>query len=238
MNSVIQILDYYCDTNPEATVRFHTSDMILHIDSDASYLSAPTACSHAAGYHYLSSRPTDPTKAPDPTDPAPKNNGAIHVMCNIMRKVLASAVEAELDTLFHNGRKACPLRITLEELGHPQPPTPIATDNTTASSIANHTVKQKRSINMRFYWIQDHRRQGQFAIYWQKGSLNKADYFTKHHNDAHHQQVHSSYYLHSPKQILPTKIISNALKILNQPLSLRPLKSLLQSPLTIVVRVC
>ena len=33
---------------------------------------------------------------------------------------------------------------------------------------------------MRFYWIRDHVRQGQFHIYWHPGKLNKADYFTKH----------------------------------------------------------
>ena len=46
---------------------------------------------------------------------------------------------------------------TLEELGHPQPPTPIKTDNTTANGIINGTVKQQRSkaIDMRFYWLKD-----------------------------------------------------------------------------------
>jgi hypothetical protein len=196
MKSVLQTLDY-CASHPNAVVRFNASDMILHVDSDASYLSAPKARSRAAGYHYLSSHPKDPSKAPDPTDPAPPNNGAIHVMCNIMREVLASAAEAELAALFHNGREACPLRITLEELGHKQPPTPMATDNTTASGITNDTVKQKRSkaIDMRFYWIRDRTRQGQFVVYWRKGILNKADYFTKHHSDAHHRQVRSSYLL-------------------------------------------
>jgi hypothetical protein len=164
--TIVQLLDY-CPTNPEATVKYQASDMILHINSDASYLSAPKARSRAAGYHYLSGRPKNPTKAPNPTNPAPKNNGAIHVISNIMRKVLASAAKAKLAALFHNGRKACPLQITLEELGHPQPPTPIETDNTTASGIANNIVKQKRSkaIDMRFYWIRDQRRQGQFVIY-------------------------------------------------------------------------
>ena len=196
MHAIVQLLDY-CASHPDATVRFTASDMILHSDSDASYLSAPKARSRAAGYHYLSSHPKDASKGPDPTDPAPPNNGAIHVMCNIMREVLASAAEAELAALFHNGREACPLRITLEELGHKQPPTPIATDNTTASGIANDTVKQKRSkaIDMRFYWIRDRTRQGQFVIYWRKGILNKADYFTKHHSHAHHREIRSSYLL-------------------------------------------
>jgi hypothetical protein len=33
-----QMLDYLA-THPDATIRYHTSDMVLHIHSDASYLS-------------------------------------------------------------------------------------------------------------------------------------------------------------------------------------------------------
>jgi hypothetical protein len=86
--------------------------------------------------------------------------------------------------LFHDGKEACPLCACLKELGHSQPPTLIQTDNRTAAGIANDSVKQKCSeaIDMHFYWIRDRRvRQGQFFVYWRKGSLNKADYFTKHH---------------------------------------------------------
>jgi hypothetical protein len=35
--STDQLLDYLA-THPDATIRYHTSDMILHIHSDASYL--------------------------------------------------------------------------------------------------------------------------------------------------------------------------------------------------------
>jgi len=195
MQGLTHLLNY-CATHPDAVVRFHASDMILHVDSDASYLSAPKARSRAGGYHYLSSKPPDP---PDPDAPPPPFNGAITILCQIMREVVSSAAEAELAALFHNGKEACPIRTTLEELGHPQPPTPIVTDNSTASGIANDTVHQKRSkaIDMQFYWIRDRVRQGQFQIKWQKGAQNKADYFTKHHPAAHHQQIRSSY-LHSP----------------------------------------
>jgi hypothetical protein len=70
-----------------------------------------------------------------------------------MREVLSSAAKAELGALFHNGKEACAIHITLKELGHPQPPTPINTANSTASGIANNTVKQKHSkaIDMHFY---------------------------------------------------------------------------------------
>jgi hypothetical protein len=189
-----------CATHPVATIRYIASDMVLWVESDASYLTAPKARSRAAGYHCLSSRPKNPNKAPDPTDPPPPSNGAISILCRIMREVLSSAAEAELASLFHNGKEACPIRIILEELGHPQPPTPLQTDNSTASGISNDTVKQKwsKAIDMRFYWIRDRVRQKQFYIYWKKGILNKADYFTKHHPPSHHQAIRSSY-LHDAK---------------------------------------
>jgi hypothetical protein len=185
----------YCATHPDARVRFTASDMVLHVESDASYLTAAKARSRAAGYLYLSSQPDDPSKPPTPDSPPPPPNGAVEVFCQILREVVSSAAEAELAALFHNGKAACPLRVCLEELGHPQPPTPVVTDNSTAAGIANDTVKQKRSkaIDMRFYWIRDRVRQGQFHVYWKRGILNRADYFTKHHPASHHQQLRSSY---------------------------------------------
>jgi hypothetical protein len=154
MIALNQLLNYAA-TNPEATILYSASDMVLHVSSDASYLTAPKARSRAVGYHYLSSRPIDPDPPPLPTDPDPPNNGAIHVLCHIMREVLFSAAEAELAGVFHNGKEACPLRACLTELGHPQPLTPIQTDNSTAASIANNSIKQKRSkaMDIRFYWI-------------------------------------------------------------------------------------
>jgi hypothetical protein len=51
---------------------------------------------------------------------------------------------------------------------------------------------------MHFYWVRDRVRQKQFHIFWQKGSLSRADYFTKHHPASHHQQVRP-FYLHTPE---------------------------------------
>jgi hypothetical protein len=174
----------YAATHPDATIRFKASDMILHVHSDASYLSETKARSRVGGYFFLGNGTVNPPL-----------NGAIHVVCQILPNVMASAAEAEVGGLFVNGQTACPLRTTLEELGHPQPPTIIVTDNACAQGIANETVKQKRSkaIDMRFYWIRDRVKQNQFEIVWQKGSENLADYFTKHHPAAHHQRVRSRY---------------------------------------------
>jgi hypothetical protein len=47
-----QLLDYLA-THPDATIRFYASDMILHIHSDASYLSVSKARSRLGGLFYL-----------------------------------------------------------------------------------------------------------------------------------------------------------------------------------------
>jgi uncharacterized protein YpmS len=43
----------------------------------------------------------------------------------------------------------------------------MRTDNSTADGIMNKTVKQKqsKSMDMRFYWLQDRVEQGQFKIF-------------------------------------------------------------------------
>ena len=185
----------YAFSNPLATIRYHASDMILHIHSDASYLSESHARSRAGGIFFLSSKPA-PNMTPDPHKPL---NGAIHITSTIMRNVLASAAEAEVAACFINAQEACVTRATLAFLGHPQPPTPIQTDNQCAAGILNATVKQKRSkaIDMRFYWLNDRIAQKHYDVHWQPGSLNEGDYFTKHHPPAHHVLKRPTY-LHPP----------------------------------------
>jgi hypothetical protein len=189
--AVVQLLNYAA-THPDATIRYRASDMILYIHSDGSYLSAPKARSRAGGHFFLSQHPTDPAKAPLNR---PRLNGPIHTTCHILRNVMASAAEAEVGALFLNGQDAIPLRTTLHELGHPQPPTPMQTDNSTAAGFANDTIKQKRSkaMDMRFYWIKDRVRQKQFIIYWRPGPENLGDYHTKHHSPSHHRLMRPTY---------------------------------------------
>ncbi len=196
MDKLAELLKY-CATHPDAIVRFTASNMVLAVESDASYLSVVNARSCAVGYFYMTNKTARNTDAYT-------SDGAVHVVCHNMREVFSSAAEAELGALFHNGKEAHPLCIALEEMGYPQPATPMATDNSTASGIATDSVKQKRSkaVDMRFYWIRDRVRQGQFQIYWHKGSTNCADYFSKHHPASRHQAIRSTY-LYSPTN--PTK---------------------------------
>jgi len=92
-------------------------------------------------------------------------------------------------------KEACPICATLDKLDYKQGPTPIQPDNSTASSIANYTVKQRwsKAIDMHFYWIRDRTRQGQFLIDWDRGSTNLTDYSTKHHPASHRRLMHHIY---------------------------------------------
>jgi hypothetical protein len=108
---------------------------------------------------------------------------------------MASAAEAKFARLFYNAQEACSFRHTIEELGHPQPPSANQTNNECANGIANDTVKQRRSkaMDMRFYLIRDRIQQDQFLVHWQPGLTNQANYFTKHHSPPHHQTLRYTY---------------------------------------------
>jgi hypothetical protein len=164
--------------------------MILHIHSDASYLSVSKARSRVGGYFYLSNNVSDL-----PDAPPPPLNGPIHVNSTVLKSVLASAAEAEVGGLFYNAKDGVMFRTMLTEMGHSQPATPLQTDNACAAGIANKSIKQRRSkaIDMRFYWIQDRVSNGEFRVYWQRGIENLADYFTKHHSPSHHRRHRNTY---------------------------------------------
>lgn len=155
--------------------------MILKIHSDASYLSEPEARSRVGGHYYLGKNNTDHAD----------RNGVILALTAILRHVASSAAEAEVAALFINGREGAVLRTTLEEMGHPQPATPIQTDNSTAAGITNANIRQQRSraMDMRYYWIRDRARQGHFCIHWKPAATNLADYQTKHFPPQHHRNM-------------------------------------------------
>eukprot|EP00957_Ditylum_brightwellii_P137827 10507969-Ditylum_brightwellii.AAC.1 len=138
-----QLLDYVA-THQNAAVCFVASDMILTVHSDASYLSKSKARSRAAGHFYLAKKNNEDY-----------NNSTVLTLSTIIQHVMASASEAALVALFYNAREAVPLCITLEEMGHPQPPTPLITNNNTAHGLTTGTMMPKRSkaIDMRFHWL-------------------------------------------------------------------------------------
>ena len=107
--------------------------MQLHIHSVASYLSASKPRSRVGGHLFLSDKFNPKSQT--------KHNGAVLVVASILKNVMASAAEAELGVLFINSKEREVLRISLEETGHPQGPTPMQADYSMASGIINKTVK-------------------------------------------------------------------------------------------------
>ena len=187
----VQWLMDFVTTYPNAKIRFYKSDMILYVDSDAAYLVLPNAQSRFAGHFYLSKRVSDPSRI------APPMNEPINTKCKTIRNVVASAAEAETAGLFGNSQTAVVIHCALQSLDHPQPPTPIKTDNSTANSFVHSNIKQKQSKtwDMRFNWQRNRSAHKEVQIYWDKGSNNAADYFTKHHPPAHHRTERSKYIL-------------------------------------------
>jgi hypothetical protein len=108
--------------------------MILHIHSDASYLSVSNARSRLGGLLFFGDKP-------------PKEdtlNGSIFNVASVINNVVPSAAESEVGACFQNSQSGAPLRVTLTKLGHIQHATPLCTDTSTAFGILNETIKQKR----------------------------------------------------------------------------------------------
>ena len=151
--------------------------------------------SRAGGIFFLSKAPnaTPPTKDPPP-------NGVIFAHAKIIDVVVGSAMEAEIAAAYANAKEACPIRITLHELGHRQPATPVKVDNATVVGFVNDAMKFKRtkSIDMKFFWLKYRETQKQFTIYWRPGSENgAADYVTKHHPPSHHKRMRPKFFVNN-----------------------------------------
>ena len=140
MERIKQLLDY-CASQEEAVITYHASDMILAIHSDAGYLNEIKSPSRTGGHFFLSSDVQNPP-----------NNGVILTIAQIIDAVMSSAAEAELGALFINAKEAVHMRRILQEMGHPQPRTPIQTDNSTAEGVINSRVQPKRTkaMDMRY----------------------------------------------------------------------------------------
>jgi len=119
-------------TQEEAVLTFRASDMILAIHSDASYLSEPKSRSRAGGHMFMAGHEEIPT-----------NNGAVLNISQIIQAVMSSSTEAEIGALFINAKTAVSIRQTLIELGHPQPRTPMQTDNATAHALLTNKILPK-----------------------------------------------------------------------------------------------
>jgi hypothetical protein len=200
-DKVIELLNY-CNTHPETKIRCHASDMILQIHSNASYLSENEAKRRAGGILLHGQQQQNRQK---------RTNGAFLIISKVLKHVMSSAAEVEIGAVFINNKEGAVLRTPLEELGHKQPPTPMETNNTTATGYINGTITQRRTkaMDMPFYWIKDRVKQGQFNVYWGPGFQNLADYFTKHNSPAHHKRMRDVY-IHADERPINRKGIRDS----------------------------
>ena len=157
----------YVSKHRNMAIRYHASNMILQLLSDASYLCRPKARSVYGTYCYFGQ--------PD------RINGPIACASKMIGSVLASVAEAELCGGFKVAQDAVQYRRIANDLGYPQPPTLLRMDNTVAIGLAQGTINAKRSkaMDMRFFWIVDRVRRQQFNCYHIPGEWNIADFFTK-----------------------------------------------------------
>jgi hypothetical protein len=103
--------------------------MVLCAHADAGFLNETNSCSQAGAHIFLSE-----------DDPFPRFNGDILSIAQIIKFVMASAIESELAALFVTAQEMIPHRQTLIAMGWPQPKTPIQTDNSTAVGVTNKTI--------------------------------------------------------------------------------------------------
>jgi hypothetical protein len=86
-DKVIKLLNY-CNTHPETKIRYHASDMILHIHSDTSYLSENEAKIRSGGFFYMDSNAKTDKKL---------TNGAILIISKVFKHVMSSAAKHKLE---------------------------------------------------------------------------------------------------------------------------------------------
>ena len=79
---------------------------------------------------------------------------------------MSSAAKAELGGLFLNATNVVSIRNILHDMNHPQPPTPIKTDNTTSLGVITNTIKRKntKDMDMRFHWVSDRMNQKKIVL--------------------------------------------------------------------------
>ena len=156
--------------HPNVTVRFHASDMQYRVFGDVSHNSVSRGRSRAGGYGWFGWK-SDPLRL----------NGSVFTMSSVLDVVTSSACEGEYGAAYMVARHTVWIRAIARALGHPQDPTHLYCDNTCAVGLAGDTLKtaKTKAIDLRFHWLRDRVRQGQFHIIWVPTEDNLADFFTK-----------------------------------------------------------
>ena len=152
--------------------------MILHIHSDASYLSVSRSGSRLGGIFYCG----------DKSPQEDRINSYIINVAAVIKNLVAAAAESEVGACFQKSQCGAPLRVTFMGLGHKQPATPLRTYTSTVFDILNKVIKNKRSkaMEMRYHCLTDRVRQNLYHIYSHPGIYNLVYYHSKQPSAQHH----------------------------------------------------
>ena len=85
----------------------------------------------------------------------PANNGAVLNIVQIIKTVMTLAAEAEIGAMFINAQEALPQQMTLVEMGHPQPRTPMHTDISAVNAVVTNNVQpiRTKAMDTILHWL-------------------------------------------------------------------------------------
>lgn len=151
--------------------------MILHLHSDASYLSEPDGRSQM-GRHFNIGLEND----------GKINKRLVAMLSPIIKHIMSSVSKAELVVLFYNSKATMPLRVILQKTEHVQPPMLVTTENSIAHGLATKymTPKASTAMDMRFHYLKCNEAQRNFRYLWRRVHKNRAGFHTKRHLVRHY----------------------------------------------------
>ena len=175
----------YANTYKNVYVCFYASDMQLNVDTDAAFLVLPKACSQIVGNFQLFNDPNG-------NNSFNVDNGQILIECRTLRSVVTSAAESETHWVFHNAKRALPVKFLLKQMRHPQlNPISIQTDNSTSAGFFNKNMQMKASKtwDMQLHWLWGKQNMKIFKVFKDKGTNQGRDYWAKHYTTVHHRCI-------------------------------------------------
>ena len=125
----------FAATYPNEIIQYKARYMVLHVDSDAEYLTIPEERSYYAGHFHLSD-----WTSPIPIKPNPERNRRIHIECKKILNVVSSTAKTETCGTFNNGKTTISMRTDLISLEHKQPSTHLKNDNYTTEGFVKSGI--------------------------------------------------------------------------------------------------
>ena len=169
----------YVSSHHEAIVTDHASDLILKCHSDASYISKLKARIRSGGHFLLSEN-----------NKTPKKNGAVLNIDQIIKVVIMSGAEAQIEAMYINACESIIDRISLIVMRNPQPRLPMQMDNSAVHSVVTNNIHTiiTNAMDMQLQWLRCQYDQGHLRYYWRPGKHNLAKYWKKYDLASHHRE--------------------------------------------------